>query len=75
MASINIAIRQADQKAICKACPLDDCIGRDNRDCPIQVEQRQRWRDNYHARKGAGYFDELSARQRATRMTRRTING
>jgi len=53
---INITMSQAEQNAICERCPLADCIGIERRECPIRIEQRQRWRVNYQLRKSAGYF-------------------
>ena len=53
---INLTMSLADQNAICERCPLPDCVGIENSQCQIQVEQRLIWRADYERRKAAGYF-------------------
>jgi hypothetical protein len=62
---INITMSRAEQDAVCLRCPLADCVGIENRLCPIQIEQRRIWRGDYRLRKSAGYFAERSARMRS----------
>jgi hypothetical protein len=68
MANINIAIRQAEQDAICMSCALPDCVGRESRECPIQAEQRRRWRANNQRRKVAGYFETRELKRKTTQV-------
>jgi hypothetical protein len=48
---IVLTMRQADRDAICQRCTKPDCIGQESRDCPVQVEQRRRWRERYRQQK------------------------
>jgi hypothetical protein len=42
----NLAIISAErQREICLNCPLADCVGVANDQCPIRVEARRRWRE------------------------------
>jgi len=67
MASINFTISLREQNAICANCPLQICVDRDSRDCPIQVEQRRTWRENNKRREAAGYFAARDRRQRTNK--------
>lgn len=69
MASINFTISLHEQDAICADCPLLDCVDRDSRDCPIQVEQRRRWRENNKRREAAGYFEKRKTRKAEREVT------
>lgn len=73
MASINISMSQVDQNAICESCALPDCVGRDCRDCPMQVEQRRRWRAINQQRQASGYFATRDEKLRAERAARREL--
>lgn len=63
MARINIAIKKAEQDAICLRCALPDCVGIEDRRCQIQVEQRKRWREDYARRKASGEIAARNARK------------
>lgn len=70
VAKINITMSKLEQDAICLRCTLPDCLGVENPQCPIQVEQRRRWRKDYQLRKSAGYFAERAANIKAARQAR-----
>ena len=72
MATINFTIHLAEQDAICRDCPLADCVGADNRDCPIQVEQRRRWREINKQR--VSYFIAREQKQKAEKTRKVVIN-
>jgi len=48
-ASPNLAVSAERQRVICLNCPLPDCIGIRNDQCPIRIEARRQWRQ--HARR------------------------
>jgi len=45
---INLTLTDERQREICLACPLADCVGVENRNCPIRIEQRAEWRRQNH---------------------------
>jgi hypothetical protein len=40
----NLAISADRQREICLNCPLADCVGVGNPQCPIRIEARRRWK-------------------------------
>jgi hypothetical protein len=40
----NLVISAAAQREICLNCPLPDCVGVGNPQCPIRIEARRRWK-------------------------------
>lgn len=54
-------VRANEQAALCLQCPLRDCVGTRNRRCPINKEQRRRWRVWAKARRAAARLAALNA--------------
>ena len=42
--SPNLRISAERQREICLSCPLPDCVGIGNDQCPIRVEARRQWK-------------------------------
>jgi hypothetical protein len=40
----NLAISAERQREICLNCPLADCVGIGNDQCPLRVEARRQWK-------------------------------
>jgi hypothetical protein len=40
----NLAISAERQREICLNCPLDDCVGVANNQCPLRIEARRLWK-------------------------------
>ncbi len=40
----NLRVSAERQREICLNCPLDDCVGVANDQCPIRVEARRQWK-------------------------------
>lgn len=70
---VHFSLTLAERDAICLNCPLADCVGDDCRDCPLQIEQRRRWREIDARRKAGGYFEIREARIKAKREARREL--
>src|SRR5262245_6230373 len=41
---IVLTLNEERQREICLNCPLADCVGIEQRNCPIRIEQRAEWR-------------------------------
>jgi len=46
----NLRISAERQRKICLSCPLPDCVGVGNDQCPLRVEARRQWRQQHRGR-------------------------
>lgn len=71
---LNIGMRVGERDPICLCCTLADCLGLENPNCPLRVEQRRRWQEKNKRRESAGYFAARDRRQRKNKPRKVRIN-
>jgi predicted GIY-YIG superfamily endonuclease len=67
---IKITLSERDQIAVCLSCPLTSCVGPENPRCPMQAEQKRRYRAKHERRKARGWVERRRASRAAEKQAR-----